>query len=70
MLLEKVKYLVANRQFQKARKQWEILSLDFAYELSLSQSLAKYRKPNEAYRYFHQYFYHRCPQIIRDHRKY
>lgn len=58
------------QQIAKVTKQWQTLSPDFAQELLLSQSLAKYQNPNEAYRYFHQYFHHRCPQIIRDHRNY
>ena len=66
----RINTFLKNRYHTKIIKQWQTLSSNFAHELSLSQSLAKYQSPNEAYQYFYQYFHHRCPQIIRDHRSY
>ena len=70
MLIKKARQFLQRRQLTKVREQWKIASPDFSQELSLSQSLIKYQSSNESYRYFHQYFHHRCPQIIRDHRNY
>ncbi len=70
MLMTRIKFFLKERQLTKVREQWQIQYPELNHELSFSQLLKTYQKPNEAYRYFHQYFHHRCPEIIREHRNY
>lgn len=61
---------INNSRLERISKEWEEYLPDFDYELTFRNAIETYSDPNNLYRYFNQYFFYRCPQIIRDHRAY
>ena len=53
-----------------ARREWAQLLPQLDEEMSFSSASQRLKDPDTLYRYMHQYYLYRCPQIIREHRSF
>jgi len=62
---------IASRiKHHKVYREWARQLPEYDKDLSFSEAVKNFRDPNRLYRYMHQYFRYKCPDIVKKHRKF